>query len=292
MSGPPPAGPARRSPEQIVVVVAATVVTLVAGLLAITSATRPVSAAGSPSTTAPPGSVERPPPPADAATTGWPDPASLIGDARRGQGLYESGCSSCHGIDGRGVDGRGPTLEGAGTASTHFYLSSGRMPAAVGTDDQALRKPPAYAPDQIADLVAYVDGFGDGEDIPFLRLDDADLALGQQLYTANCAGCHNSAGSGGALGQGFYAPAVTLATDLEVAEAARVGPGAMPAFGAGVLDDEELAAVVRYTGHLRAPEDPGGFALGRVGPVTEGLVAGLVGMVALLLGARLIGGRR
>jgi ubiquinol-cytochrome c reductase cytochrome c subunit len=216
----------------------------------------------------------------------------LGGDAEAGASLYVEGCASCHGVDGEGVDGRGPSLENAGEASAHFYLTSGRMPASTGTGDQPLRKPPAYTPEQIADLVAYVSLLGEGPAIPDIDPADGDLALGQQLYTANCAGCHNSAGSGGALGQGYYAPAVMRATDLEVAEAVRVGPGAMPAFGEGVLDDHQLASIVRYVDYLRDPVDPGGFSLGRIGPVTEGLVAWLVGMAALLIAARLIGTRQ
>ena len=215
----------------------------------------------------------------------------LGGDVDAGRALYEEGCASCHGATGKGIPGRGPTLAQAGAASAHFYLTSGRMPASAGTGHQALRKPPAYDPDEIADLVAYVATLGEGPGIPELDLEGADLALGQQLYTANCAGCHNSAGSGGALGQGNHAPAVTRATDLEVAEAIRVGPGAMPAFSEGVIDDEQLDAIVRYVDHLRNPDSPGGFALGRIGPVTEGMVAWLVGMVLLVLVIRWIGSR-
>lgn len=212
------------------------------------------------------------------------------GDVDRGRSLYVVGCISCHGDDGRGIDGRGPSLARAGRASTHFYLSSGRMPAA-DSSQQARRKPPAYDERSIADLVAYVDTIGDGPDIPQLDIENADLALGQGLYTANCAGCHNSAGSGGALGQGYYAPSVLDATNLQVAEAVRVGPGAMPAFGTGVLDDEGLAATVRYIDHLRRAGDRGGASLGRIGPVTEGLVAWLVGMAALIGIAWLVGER-
>jgi ubiquinol-cytochrome c reductase cytochrome c subunit len=250
--------------------------------------------------------------PADAATsTDAPDPVlsrsydtgvselrdrtrrqvDLGGDPEAGAALYVEGCASCHGAEGQGIPGRGPTLEQSGPAAAHFYLTSGRMPAAAGTGHQALRKPPAYDPDEIADLVAFVSTLGEGPPIPEIDVEGADLALGQQLYTANCAGCHNSAGSGGALGQGNHAPAVTRATDLEVAEAIRVGPGAMPAFSEGVLDDDEVNAIVRFVGELRDPESPGGFALGRIGPVTEGMVAWLVGMVLLVLAIRWIGSR-
>jgi ubiquinol-cytochrome c reductase cytochrome c subunit len=217
--------------------------------------------------------------------------ATTAPDAGNGERLYVTGCASCHGADGAGVAGRGPSLENAGAASVDFYLTSGRMPASEGTGRQVLRKPPAYEPDEIADLVAYVSTFGDGPPIPQIDVASGDLADGQQLYTANCAACHNSAGSGGALGRGYFAPAVTRASNLQVAEAVRVGPGAMPAFGAGVIDDEQLAAITRYVDHLRAPDDRGGLSLGRIGPVTEGMVAWFVGMALLLAAARWIGAR-
>lgn len=218
---------------------------------------------------------------------GGDPPADLVAE---GQRLYEVGCTSCHGADGRGVPGRGPTLYGAGAAAADFYLSSGRMP----TDDphgQTRRKPPAYSPEEIEALVAYVATFGDGPDIPDLDASRGDLSDGQQLYTANCAACHNSAGSGGALGQDIYAPAVTPATPQQVAEAIRIGPGAMPAFGPGALSDHEVESIMRYVEYLKDPDDPGGAPLGRVGPVPEGLVAWTVGVGSLLIVARWLGRR-
>jgi len=215
-------------------------------------------------------------------------PTALVAE---GADLYAVACTSCHGADGEGVEGRGPSLAQAGAASADFYLSSGRMPM----DDpqgQTQRKPPAYAPEEIDALVAFVATLGEGPAIPDTDPQDGDLPTGQQLYTANCAACHNSAGSGGALGQSIYAPAVTDATLLQVAEATRIGPGAMPAFGPGTLDDEEVASIQRYVGYLKDPRDPGGAPLGRLGPVPEGAVAWLVGVGSLLVVARWLGAHR
>lgn len=209
----------------------------------------------------------------------------------RGQELYETGCTSCHGFDGRGIEGRGPSLENAGAASAYFYLSSGRMP----TDDpkgQTVRKPPKYGPADIDALVAYVVTLGDGPPIPDIDPADGDLAQGQQLYTSNCAACHNAAGSGGALGQAIYAPSVTKASPTEVAAAVRIGPGAMPVFGPESITDHQLASILRYIEYLEAPEDPGGLPLGRVGPVPEGLVAWVFGIGAVLVFTRWLGARR
>jgi ubiquinol-cytochrome c reductase cytochrome c subunit len=210
---------------------------------------------------------------------------------QQGRELYELGCISCHGDDGRGVEGRGPSLEQAGAASADFYLSSGRMP----TDDpnrQTVRKPPKYDEQEIAALVAYVDSISDGPPVPDIDPNAGVLSEGQRLYMANCAACHNAAGSGGALGQAIYAPSLTAATPLQVAEAVRVGPGAMPVFGRDALDDEELASIIRYVEYLKNPEDPGGLPLGRLGPVPEGFVAWVVGIGAVLVIARWLGARR
>ena len=215
--------------------------------------------------------------------------ADASGDADRGRALFQRGCASCHGVEGEGVEGRGPDLRQAGAAAADFYLSTGRMPMDEPSR-QTRRKRPAYDDADRADLVAFVGELGDGPAIPELH-PGGDLAEGQEIYTDQCAACHSSAGAGGAVGQNVFAPGVTRATPLEIAEAVRIGPGAMPAFGERALDDEQLASVIRYVDHLRSPEDRGGAPIGRIGPVPEGLVAWLVGIGALVLLMRWIGDR-
>jgi ubiquinol-cytochrome c reductase cytochrome c subunit len=210
------------------------------------------------------------------------------GSVDEGRRLYLTGCSTCHGVEGEGTD-RGPSLEEAGAASAYFFLSTGRMPMSE-PDEQPRRKPPAYDEDEIDALVAYVATLGDGPEIPEVDPEAGDLAEGNLLYSANCAACHNSAGSGGAAGD-FLAPDLYSATPTETAAAVRVGPGAMPRFGEEQLDQEELDSLVRYVEHLDDPTDRGGLPLGRVGPVPEGLVAWIVGLGLLLLVARWIGTR-
>jgi ubiquinol-cytochrome c reductase cytochrome c subunit len=51
------------------------------------------------------------------------------------------------------------------------------------------------------------------------------------------------------------------------------GPEAMPIFNDGTLTPNEKRDVVAYVTGVRSQANPGGFSLGRVGPVTEGLVA-------------------
>jgi ubiquinol-cytochrome c reductase cytochrome c subunit len=203
-----------------------------------------------------------------------------------GRELYQTGCSSCHGPDGGGVeterDGiRGPSLENAGEAAAYYYLSTGRMPLS-NSEEQPTRKEPAYDEDEIEALVAYLGTLGDGPLVPRVDPDDGDLAEGGEIFRADCQACHSASGSGGALSYGRAAPRLSDATPTEVAAAVRVGPGQMPVFGPDTLSDEELNSLVRYVEYLRDPDDPGGVPIGRTGPIPEGFVAWLVGMVALL----------
>lgn len=205
----------------------------------------------------------------------------------RGAQLYATGCSSCHGPDGGGVpieDGGagGPSLVDAGEAGAYFFLSTGRMPLA-NSEEQPTRKEPAYSPEDIDALVAYVASLGDGPALPQVDNSDADLAEGGRIYRANCQACHSASGSGGALSYGRAAPALESATDEQVAAAVRVGPGQMPVFGNDVVNDNDLDDLVRYVEYLRSPEDPGGLPIGRTGPIPEGFIAWLVGIPAFLL---------
>lgn len=210
-------------------------------------------------------------------------------DVERGRDLYLTGCSTCHGVDGRGTRFAQPLI-GSGAAAADFMLSTGRMPL----DDpagQLRRKPPAYTPEQIRLLTAYVASLGPGPEIPNVNPEAGDLVRGRDLYSTNCAACHSSAGAGGAVGRGLEAPPLHDATAAQIAEAIRIGPGTMPVFGPDTLTDDDVSSIVRYLVYLRELEDPGGWGLGRVGPIPEGFVAWIIGMGALLLAARWIGER-
>jgi ubiquinol-cytochrome c reductase cytochrome c subunit len=212
-----------------------------------------------------------------------------------GRELYLTGCSSCHGPEGEGTvaaDGseRGPSLLESGEAGAYYYLSTGRMPLA-DIEDQPTRKEPAYGPEEIDALVAYVGSLGDGPAIPEVDIEDGDLAAGGELFRANCQACHSASGSGGALSSGRAAPGLADATPTQVAAAVRVGPGQMPVFGPETLDDDDLNDLVRYVEYLDDPADPGGLPIGRTGPIPEGFVAWLVGMGALLALVAWIGTR-
>lgn len=220
------------------------------------------------------------------ATAGEEDAGrSEAGSVSDGRPLFLTGCSSCHGEDGRGValegEERGPSLRGVGAAAAYYQLSTGRMPLA-GTGVQARRKRPAYDGGEIADLVAYVASLGPGPRLPDLEGAEGDLAGGGVIFRGNCAPCHSASGAGGALSYGRAAPSLAHAEPLEVAAAIRSGPGQMPVFGPNVLSDAEVAGVAEYVQYLRDPDDRGGLPIGRLGPVPEGFVAWFFGVCAFI----------
>jgi ubiquinol-cytochrome c reductase cytochrome c subunit len=205
-----------------------------------------------------------------------------------GRQLYLEGCATCHGLDARGIPGRGPDLHGAGAAAADFYLSTGRMPLAEPTD-QPMRSDPAYSRAEIDQLVHYIGSLG-GPSIPDVHPEDGSVGLGMKLFSENCAGCHHMSGAGGIVGNAV-APRLWQATPTQVAEAVRTGPYVMPRFGPRQINDHQLASIVRYVELTKNPDDRGGWALGHVGPVPEGMVAWLLAGGALVLVARLIGNR-
>ncbi|MDX6399978.1 MAG: ubiquinol-cytochrome c reductase cytochrome c subunit [Gaiellaceae bacterium] len=212
----------------------------------------------------------------------------MTGNPQRGRDLYLTGCQSCHGFDARGIQGTAPTLQGVGAASADFYLSTGRMPL----DDpysQPDRTEPAYDPQSIADLVAYIGSLG-GPGVPQVDVVGGrlNLASGQRLFTNNCAACHQIAGRGGVIA-GAFVPTLLEATPRQVVEAARIGPYVMPRFSETQLNDRQLAEIARYVQYAKHPQNPGGWALFDVGPVPEGMVAWLIGLLALLLVIRMLG---
>ena len=204
-----------------------------------------------------------------------------------GRQLYVVHCSSCHGIEPNGT-ADGPSLVDAGAASADFYLRTGRMPL-NDPNEQPARHRAAFPPDQITQLVAYVASLGSGPPIPTVV--PGSLANGNELYSINCAQCHNNAGAGGALGYGDIVPSLHRASPPDVAEAVRIGPRPMPVFGPQTLSDQQVDDIATYVQYLHHPDDRGGLGLGHLGPIPEGFVGWVVGMGLLLAIARLIGTR-
>jgi ubiquinol-cytochrome c reductase cytochrome c subunit len=210
-------------------------------------------------------------------------------DAAHGRQLYVLGCSSCHGMDARGVPGRGPSLRRAGALAADFYLRTGRMPLG-DPGDEPVRTRPAYDDADIADLVAYVGSLG-GPPVPVVaRAPARVLSRGKKLFTDNCAGCHTSLARGGIV-TGGIAPPLQDAGDVQVAEAIRLGPFLMPRFSARQLPRSDVEAIAAYVRSTRHPRNAGGWGIGGIGPVPEGMVAWFLGLFSLVLVARLVGER-
>ncbi len=219
---------------------------------------------------------------AAAAAAGAPsdDPVEI----RKGRQLYETGCITCHGQNLQGVTNRGPSLLGTGEAAVYFQVATGRMPVAR-QEAQIERKKPKYDEAQTLQIAAYVQSVGGGPALPTgnLRGGDANLAEGGELFRLNCASCHNFAGRGGALSAGKYAPSLNQANDLTIWTAMLSGPQNMPVFSDNQLTTEQKQAITNYVQTLKAEKDPGGSAIGRLGPVPEGLVIWIIGIGAIML---------
>jgi len=210
-----------------------------------------------------------------------------------GKALFQANCSSCHGLEAQGTS-EGPSLIGAGAAAVYFQMSTGRMPAKeVGAENA--RKPTTFSPAQIYAIADYVASLGGGPAIPTadqVSTQGADTALGEQLFNANCAQCHNAGLSGGALTYGKDAPPLTAATPTQIYEAMLTGPEAMPVFSDGAISPQAKRDIIAYVVGTRTEPNPGGLSLGRIGPVTEGLVIFLGGMGVLVLIAMWITAKR
>jgi ubiquinol-cytochrome c reductase cytochrome c subunit len=220
-------------------------------------------------------------------------PSPSTQDIAQGKQLFGETCATCHGNNAEGTS-RAPGLIGVGAAAVDFQMSTGRMPAR----QQGAQMPEnrvIYSQTQIHQVAAYIASLGGGPPIPGaeqVNPSQADIGLGQQLFSTNCAACHNIAGAGGALTYGKYAPALTGSTPTQIYEAMQTGPESMPVFSDSTITPSEKRAIIRYVTQTRSEPNPGGFSLGRVGPVTEGLVAFLGGIAALVFAAMWIAAKK
>ena len=211
---------------------------------------------------------------------------------QQGRALYLQSCSSCHGLNAEGGSDA-PSLIGVGAAAVDFQVGTGRMPLA-NPGAQAPRKPPVFTQAQIDQLAAYVASLGPGPAIPKpeqYNPSDGDVQEGGDLFRTNCSQCHNASGQGGALSRGKYAPSLEGVTPKHMYEAMLTGPESMPVFGDSQLTPDQKRDIIAFITTIRQQPDPGGFGLGRIGPVSEGLVVFLVGMTLLVGFAIWIGAR-
>jgi ubiquinol-cytochrome c reductase cytochrome c subunit len=224
----------------------------------------------------------------DSAITYANPPASYIS---AGRSLFAQTCSSCHGDDANGVSPNGtatigPNLQGVGAATVDFWVSTGRMPAADIKAVEAERRPTRLTPQQALELAAYVNSLDPAAPaVPTVNVKGANLAVGADLFSLNCAACHTITGAGDALAFSTNAPSLQnrQVTPQQVAEALRIGPANMPRFSGNLSDDQVRDVVAYVTTYIQHPASPGGAGLGGVGPVAEGFVALLIGVGGLVL---------
>jgi ubiquinol-cytochrome c reductase cytochrome c subunit len=220
--------------------------------------------------------------------------------AANGKAIYEVSCITCHGRNAQGVENRGPSLIGVGSAAVEFQVNTGRMPLAR-QEAQAERKQPQFNPDQAAELGAYIQELGGGPQLPTAESldeqvrkaqgDSKILAHGGELYRVNCSSCHAFSTGGGALSSGKYAPSLREVSDRHMYAAMLTGPQNMPVFGDNTLTPQEKRDIIAYVQLINEERDPGGLGLGRYGPVPEGLVVFLIGIVALVFATLWIAGK-
>jgi quinol---cytochrome-c reductase cytochrome c subunit len=208
--------------------------------------------------------------------------------AQSGSGLYAENCLRCHGPGGSGTS-RGPRLRGVGAIAADLYLRTGYMPLPSPGDQPTRRRSP-FTARQIDALIAYVASLGKGEPVPKPHPERGSIPVGLRLFTEHCAGCHQVVGEGGYV-TGARVPPLKQATATQIAEAVRVGPYLMPRFPKRQISDRQLDSLIAYVEWAKHPDDRGGWGIGHIGPVPEGLVAWLLAGTALVAVCVVIGKR-
>ncbi len=218
-----------------------------------------------------------------------------------GRELFAGNCASCHGIDGSGIKsprpgaggimGAGPPLRGVGALAPDFYLRTGFMPLAniyaqPGPEPERV----LFSETEIRSLVGYVASLGAGPAIPTPHPAAGNLSEGQSLFLAHCAGCHQIEGRGGFV-TGAEVPPLQNVPATRIAEAVRIGPYLMPRFSTTQISNRQLNSIVKYVLSTNRPDNRGGWGIGNLGPIPEGLVAWWIAAPLLILSCLAVGRR-
>lgn len=199
-------------------------------------------------------------PAATTAATPAPVPGS-------GAAVFAANCSGCHGDHGQGLIGPSQQADAFPSLVAGMVRRGGiSMPAFPQLSAAQVDAVATYVATQIAD--------------PAARL--GTIAEGGAEFRLYCSGCHSSVGSGGALSQGRNAPRLRDFPAAEALAAMIYGRGNMPVFAGTTFDVRQQASVALYVETLESPPSPGGWGLGYIGPVPEGL-AGFLALCVLLL---------
>ena len=199
-----------------------------------------------------------------------------------GKKLFQANCATCHGLDLQGST-TGPSLYGVGELAVEFQVGTGRMPLQASAP-QAPQKPVQFTEEQILAMASYVQSQAPGPTFPSEETLDGegDVARGAELFRVNCAMCHNVAAAGGALTEGKYAPGLGDTSALHMYAAMVTGPQNMPVFNDLNLTPEDKRDIISSLLFLQQNESPGGFSLGSLGPVSEGLFIWIFGLGAIV----------
>jgi ubiquinol-cytochrome c reductase cytochrome c subunit len=217
-----------------------------------------------------------------------------------GAELYAGNCASCHGIDGSGITqprpgagdirGEGPSLRGVGALAADFYLRTGFMPLSAPHDEPSNERV-LFSDKEIRSLVSYVASLGSGPRIPHPDPPAGNLAEGMRLYTRNCAGCHQEDAEGGFV-TGARVPPLQGLSATRIAEAVRIGPYLMPTFSPQQLPSAQLNSIIKFVLSLKNHDDNrGGWRIGNIGPIPEGLVTWWIAVPLLIVACMLVGRR-
>jgi ubiquinol-cytochrome c reductase cytochrome c subunit len=230
-----------------------------------------------------------------------PADESGLSDKELGAQLYAGNCASCHGIGGQGVkpprpnagsgnavEG-GPPLKGVGALAADFYLRTGYMPLR-NPGEQPWRHRVLFRERELQALIKFVASLGPGPAVPQPAPEHGHVAEGLRLFTQHCAGCHQVVAQGGYV-TNARVPRLDQATPRQIAQAVRIGPYLMPKFSKTAISDRQLDSIIAYIQTTQKPEDRGGWGIGHIGPVPEGMVAWFVAAFVLVGLCALIGER-
>lgn len=200
-----------------------------------------------------------------------------------GEKLFAANCATCHGFNAEGTENDGPSLIGSGAASVHFQVGTGRMPLAFD-GPQGMVKPVQFTEEETLQMAAYVASLAPGPSLPEAQYlaGEGDLASGGELFRINCAMCHNVSGAGGALTQGKWAPPLGGVEATHIYNAMVTGPQNMPVFSDANITPEQKSDIITYLKYIDEKPSIGGFSLGNIGPVAEGLFIWVIGLGAVV----------
>lgn len=204
-----------------------------------------------------------------------------------GQELFNANCSSCHGIAGQGVSrprpgagdvtGAGPSLHEVGALAADFYLRTGFMPLA-NIHAEPSNQRVLFSGKEIEAITEFIASLGGGPAVPHTEPSTASLAQGFKLFTEDCAGCHQSLARGGFV-TGARVPPLQGIAATQIAEAVRIGPYLMPRFSTRQIPNGQLNSIIKYVLWTNHPVNRGGWSIGNLGPIPEGMVAWLAALL-------------